>query len=150
VDGITITAFFLFIMVQIFAEYEGNLKVALQHEPSQSSLHTSAPKDNQGLGDDFSPTDLLATSLLSCMITLMGIEARRRSLDISGTKGRIEKHMVADPFRRIGTLVVNVDVNGTMSEEDTKALRYVAENCPVRKSISDSIVVETTYSFRQL
>lgn len=136
-------------MVQIFAEYEGNLKVALHHEPSESNLHTSAPKDNQGLGDNFSPTDLLATSLLSCMITLMGIEARRRTLELMGTKGRIEKHMTADPFRRVGKLVVHIEVKGEMSAEDSKALVYVAENCPVRKSISESIVVESTYSFEQ-
>lgn len=137
-------------MVQIFAEYEGNLKVALHHEPSASDLHTSAPKDNQGLGDNFSPTDLLATSLLSCMITLMGIEARRRTLEITGTKGRIEKHMIADPFRRVGKLVIHIDVKGELTAEDRKALVYVAENCPVRKSISEAIVVESTLSFDEL
>lgn len=136
-------------MIQIIAQYEGNLKVSLHHEPSGSSIHTSAPKDNQGLGDDFSPTDLLATSLIACMITLMGIEARRRSLDISGTKGTIEKHMVADPFRRVGRLVVSLEIYGVQSDADKKAIQYVAENCPVRKSLSDSIVIETDYHFME-
>ncbi len=136
-------------MVQIFAEYEGNLKVVLHHEPSGSSLQTSAPKDNQGLGDNFSPTDLLATSLLSCMMTLMGIEARRRSLEITGSTGRIEKHMTADPYRRVGKLVIHIEVKGEVSEEDSKALVYVAENCPVRKSISEAIIVEATFGFEQ-
>lgn len=136
-------------MIQIFAHYEGNLKVSLNHEPSGSSINTSAPKDNQGLGDDFSPTDLLATSLIACMMTLMGIEARRRSLDISGTKGRIEKHMIADPFRRVGRLVVVIYIYGVHSDEDRKALRYVAEHCPVRKSLSEAIVVESDYHFHE-
>ena len=134
-------------MVKISGIYEGTLKVRLEHEPSGVSIVSSAPKDNQGLGDSFSPTDLLATALLSCKLTLMGIEARRRNIDIIGTEGIVEKHMVADPFRRVGKLVVNIQVKGVVAEEDKKALRYVADNCPVRKSISDNIELEIRYSF---
>lgn len=134
-------------MVKINGIYQGTLKVRLDHESSGVSIVSSAPKDNQGLGDSFSPTDLLATALLSCKITLMGIEARRRELDITGTEGTVEKHMVADPFRRVGKLVVFIHVKGNISEDDKKALRYVADNCPVRKSISENIELEISYSF---
>ncbi len=136
-------------MVKIDAVYEGSLKVSLKHEPSGEYLVSSAPIDNQGLGDRFSPTDLLATATISCKITLMGIEARKRNLDIKGTFGTVEKHMIADPFRRVGRLVVNITVKGVNDEADKKALIYVADNCPVRKSISEKVDVEVHYFFEE-
>lgn len=136
-------------MVKIDSVYEGNLKVLSEHEPSGERLVSSAPIDNQGLGDSFSPTDLLATAMISCKITLMGIEARKRNLDIKGTFGTVEKHMIADPFRRVGRLVLHITIKGVHNEIDKKALIYVADNCPVRKSISEKIEVESSYFFEE-
>ena len=87
-------------MVTIEAKYEGTLRCSAVHGPSGESVATDAPKDNEGLGASFSPTDLVATALGACMATIMGIAADKRGWNVDGIEVGVVKHMVASPTRR--------------------------------------------------
>src|SRR5208283_1814359 len=93
-------------MVKMSIVYEGQLRCVLTHEPSGSLIRTDAPKDNMGKGEAFSPTDLLAAALGSCMLTVMGIAAARHNIDLKGTTVDVTKEMVTAPVRRIGKISV--------------------------------------------
>ena len=93
-------------VVKMHLVYEGNLRCRLTHGPSGSEILTDAPVDNMGKGEAFSPTDLLAAALGSCMLTVMGIAAGRNNVDLTGTTVQVEKEMVATPVRRIGKITV--------------------------------------------
>ena len=97
-------------MVKIDVAYEGDLHTTCRHGPSGRELETDAPVDNQGRGESFSPTDLLATALGTCTLTVMGIVARREGWKLEGARSRVEKHMVADPVRRVGRLVLHFEL----------------------------------------
>lgn len=129
-------------MVSISLTYEGELRCKATHDPSGNALFTDAPIDNKGKGASFSPTDLLATSLGTCMLTIMGMAANARSLDISGTTVQVEKHMINQPIRRIDTLNVLLTLpKAAYSEADLEALHHAAKNCPVMMSIHPDIKV---------
>lgn len=128
-------------MVTINIAYEGELRCSAEHTPSNTMLTTDAPKDNQGKGESFSPTDLVATALGSCMLTIMGIAARTLEIDITGTKVRVQKEMVAEPTRRIGTLRVRIHVPFEPSEGHKRSLEKAALTCPVHHSIHPDIDV---------
>ena len=89
-------------MVTVEILYEGELHCRATHGPSQDVIPTDAPLDNQGRGEAFSPTDLVGTAMGTCILTIMGIAARERGLDMEGATASVVKHMVADPVRRIG------------------------------------------------
>lgn len=125
-------------MVEIELEYEGDLRVAARHGPSGTRLNTDAPVDNEGKGESFSPTDLVATALGSCISTLMGIYARRHDIDLTGMKIRVEKHMSAEP-RRIGRLPVTVDVPVALDDRHRVAIERTALTCPVHQSLHPDI-----------
>src|SRR5208283_3964297 len=93
-------------MVKMSIVYEGQLRCVLTHEPSGSVIRTDAPKDNMGKGEAFSPTDLLAAALGSCMLTMMGIAAARHNIDLKGTTVDVSKEMATSPVRRIGEISV--------------------------------------------
>ena len=126
-------------MVKSRVTYQGDLRCEATHEPSGSRIHTDAPKDNQGKGESFSPTDLVATALGSCILTVMGIVADRRGIDLSGAYAEVDKHMIADPVRRIGRLNVQIVVPGSVTPEDQKILERAAHTCPVHKSLHPDI-----------
>jgi uncharacterized OsmC-like protein len=90
------------VSVRIEVQYEGELHTSARHGPSGAVLETDAPKDNEGKGESFSPTDLLATALGTCMLTVMGILARRKGWELKGARVSVDKDMVADPVRRVG------------------------------------------------
>src|SRR5512135_2814570 len=94
--------------VEINITYEGGLHSAATHGPSKNTLITDAPVDNGGKGEAFSPTDLVATALGTCMATVMGLVAQKNHLDIAGLQIRVLKEMTADPVRRIGTLTARL------------------------------------------
>ncbi len=124
-------------------EYNGALRTTCTHLKSQSSFETDAPVDNNGLGERFSPTDLLATSLSACMLTVMGIKARSMGFDLDGLKTEVLKTMKADP-RRISGIDVRFHIPDNLKEveEKTKAiLKNTGETCPVIKSIHPDIEV---------
>src|SRR5579863_5927574 len=97
-------------MVEINISYQGELRCAATHQPSGMQLITDAPKDNHGKGESFSPTDLVAAALGTCMLTIMGIAAQAMQIDLTGTKVTVRKEMAAKPMRRIASLAVTIDV----------------------------------------
>jgi putative redox protein len=125
-------------MVTITSRYEGELTTTATHGPSGSQLQTDAPKDNEGLGRYFSPTDLVATALGSCMLTIMGIVARRHDLDIRGATAHVEKSMSQTP-RRIGKLPVTLRIPGTYTDKQRRILEQAAASCPVHHSLHPEI-----------
>ncbi len=136
--------------VEIDIDYQGNLLCAAKHGPSGAVLNTDAPVDNGGRGSAFSPTDLVATALGSCLVTIMGIAANTAGLNIVGTHVHVVKEMVADPVRRIGALKVAVTVpNATsLSETDRRKLENAAKVCPVRQSLhpDTQVTMEFVYT----
>ena len=126
-------------MVPIQIEYQGDLHCRAIHGPSQAALETDAPLDNQGRGESFSPTDLVATALGTCMLTVMGIMARTLSLDITGTTATVEKDMSATPPRRIARLAVTIHVPTSIAPEDRLKLERAAHTCPVHKSLHPDV-----------
>jgi len=134
-------------MVQIDITYEGDLHTEAVHGPSGNRLATDAPKDNEGRGESFSPTDLVATALGSCMVTIMGIVARRREIPLEGARVRVVKHMVTEPVRRIGKLEVVFDLPAGLGGDDRKALERAAVTCPVHKSVHPDIEIPVTFNY---
>jgi putative redox protein len=122
-------------MVAIELEYQGDLHCKAVHGPSGTELFTDAPKDNQGRGESFSPTDLVATALGTCMLTTMGILARTLELDIAGATATVEKEMTSSPPRRIARLTVRIHVPQELSADNRLKLERAAHACPVHKSL---------------
>lgn len=134
-------------MVEIKAVYNGDLHCNAVHQPSGSVIETDAPKDNMGKGEKFSPTDLLATALGTCVLTVMGIAARKINVDIKGTTATVQKEMQSVPVRRIAKLIVNVTVPMRLSEEHKEILAHAALNCPVHKSLHPEIHAPIEFSW---
>lgn len=125
--------------------YLGDLRTQATHLQSGETIITDAPVDNQGKGAAFSPTDLCATSLASCMLTIMGIHARDHQIDMTGTRATINKIMVADPDRRIGKIEIAIifpDNQWTKEEQDI--LTHAATSCPVCRSLSPALEIRKT------
>jgi len=131
-------------MVAIQVEYQGDLHCRAVHGPSGTGLNSDAPKDNQGRGESFSPTDLVATALGTCMLTTMGILARTLGIDMAGATATVEKEMTPPP-RRIGRLTVRIHMPQALSPEDQLKLERAAHTCPVQKSLHPD--VETPIAF---
>ncbi len=130
-------------MIEVW--YEGELATRCVHSENGVEIMTDAPKENQGLGRYFSPTDLLAASLGSCMLTLMGMAAKRLNIDIQGTRANVTKEMASAPARRIGKLTVEFFCPLQPSEEEIGKLIQMAETCPVHKSLHPDIVLDFRY-----
>lgn len=126
-------------MVSIQLEYEGDLHCKAVHGPSGTVLNTDAPKDNQGRGESFSPTDLVATGLGACILTIMGTMARTLKIDLSGTTATVEKEMTAAPPRMIQRLAVKINVPGPVSVENREKLERAAHTCPVHRSLHPDV-----------
>jgi uncharacterized OsmC-like protein len=128
--------------------YKGDLRTEATHLQSGTVIETDAPVDNQGKGERFSPTDLVATALGNCMLTIMGIKARDMDIDLTGTTIDITKIMVADP-RRIGTIKVVFQFPASLEiiEKDRTILERAALTCPVAKSLSSELVQEVTFNW---
>ncbi len=124
--------------------YTGDLRTTCIHLQSQSALETDAPVDNNGKGERFSPTDLMATSLAACMITVMGIKARTMGFDLNGIRIDVLKIMKADP-RRVGGIHLTFYIPDSLkniAEKTKQILKNTGETCPVIKSIHPDIGVQ--------
>jgi len=126
-------------MVKMKIVYEGQLHCTLTHEPSGSVIQTDAPKDNMGRGEAFSPTDLVAAALGSCMITVMGIAAVKHQIELKGTTVEVSKEMVTTPERRIGRISVTLHMSSGIPLEKRSALEAAAHSCPVHKSLHPDV-----------
>src|ERR1700689_523402 len=127
------------IVVAIQLEYQGDLHCKAVHGPSGTELNTDAPKDNQGRGESFSPTDLVATALGSCMLTVMGIMARTPKIDIAGATATVEQELTATAPRRIQRLGVRIHIPQSLSAENRQRRQSAAHTCPVHKSLQPDI-----------
>lgn len=137
--------------VEIDITYQGGLRCQAVHGPSRTTLVTDAPVDNHGKGEAFSPTDLVATALGTCMMTIMGIVAERNGWDLTGMTTHVTKEMVASPVRRIGKLLVTITIPekiaSRLSEVDRKKLENAAHTCPVHQSLHPEIEAPVTFQW---
>ena len=122
-------------VTRIQCRYTGDLRCQALHGPSGSELSTDAPTDNQGKGERFSPTDLVATALSTCMLTIMGIVAERHGWSLEGASARVEKTMTSTPPRRIAQLTVWVELPAGLDAQQRALLQRAAESCPVKLSL---------------
>jgi putative redox protein len=126
-------------MTTIDSRYEGALRCSASHGPSGSALETDAPTDNQGQGERFSPTDLVATALGTCILTIMGIVAERHGWDLQGAKARTQKTMTAEPPRRIALLEVWITLPQGLDPKQRTVLQRAGESCPVKLSLEGAV-----------
>lgn len=124
-------------MVRIDIVYQGDLRCEAAHEPSGRTLLTDAPADNHGKGESFSPTDLVATALGSCIATIMGIVAPRHDVDLTGMRVTVVKSMGTDPVRHISKLNTILHIPADPPDEVKKILERAALSCPVHASLSE-------------
>ena len=130
-------------------EYLGNLRTKATHLKSGNIILTDAPIDNNGKGEAFSPTDLVATSLASCAMTIMGIVADRHDLDINDAYAEVDKLMSSNP-RRIGEIIIKIYLNGTrLNNESREKLERAAKLCPVSGSLNTEIVENINFIYAE-
>lgn len=129
--------------------YEGGLNCTATHGPSGNCLTTDAPVDNGGKGEAFSPTDLVATALGACMVTIMGKVAEQSGLDIKGTRIQVVKDMTTTGTRRIQALMVKIELpyGLKLSEADKRKLEAAADTCPVKQSLHPDIDVRVEFTY---
>ena len=135
--------------VPIEAVYEGDLRCRAVHGPSKNELITDAPVDNQGKGESFSPTDLVATALATCIATTMGIFAKRHEIDLRGMRVSVKKEMLAQPFRRIGRLATEVHMPIKADHPHRVALENAAVTCPVHRSLDQAVEIPITFHWAE-
>ena len=126
-------------MVTINGEYQGELHCTATHGPSGTRLATDAPKDNQGKGESFSPTDLVATALATCIATTMALAARPHGVDLTGLRYEVTKEMSADLPRRISRLVVRLTMPPAARNAPAGLLERAAHACPVTQSLAPGV-----------
>ncbi|MCX6206123.1 MAG: OsmC family protein [Bacteroidetes bacterium] len=126
--------------------YKGGLRTSAIHLQSNTEIETDAPTDNQGKGERFSPTDLMATALGTCMITTMGIKANTMNIVLDGTRVDVTKIMVSDP-RRIGKLIAHVYLPAHLNLDDKskEILERTARTCPVERSLHPDIELDMAF-----
>lgn len=134
-------------MVEMKIEYQGQLSCTLTHGPSGGQLVTDAPKDNQGLGRSFSPTDLVGAALGSCILTIMGIYAQRHNIDLKGARATVAKEMATDPVRRVGKLTVTIVLPKSVPEEHRAPIERAGRTCPVSQSLHPNTVQAVTVEY---
>ena len=133
-------------MTSISSSYSGQLRCTSVHSQSGSTLETDAPSDNQGKGERFSPTDLVATALNTCILTIMGIVAERHGWDLKGCTARVEKVMTTQAPRKIAQLKVSIALPPHIDEKARKILRKAAENCPVKQNLDGAVSMSFHWS----
>lgn len=134
-------------MTKVNIAYQGDLRTVCTHESSGQYFETDAPLDNNGKGERFSPTDLLATAYVSCMMTVIGIFCDQNNLDFKKGNATVEKIMTDNP-RRIKELKIDMNLpENNWSEKEKKKIMNIAKNCPVAKSVHPDIITSITFKF---
>lgn len=136
-------------MVKVSGEYQGDLHCIATHGPSGNTLVTDAPKDNQGRGEAFSPTDLIATALGTCMATTMAIVARQHGVELKGLRYEVTKEMSADAPRRIVRLATTLWLPIVKTDRLAKVLEDAAHHCPVHRSLHPDVEKPVTFHWAQ-
>ena len=130
-------------------KYLGDMRVECVHQPSGAKITTDAPVDNRGKGEGFSPTDLCATSLAACVMTIMGIQAREHGLDLDGTEIEVTKRMATSGPRRIGEIEVVFHMpDRVFSAKEKTILERVARSCPVHLSLDKDVEQRFTFHWK--
>jgi putative redox protein len=126
--------------------YQGDLRTTMTHLQSGSEVITDAPTDNHGKGEAFSPTDLMATSLASCILTTMAISTMNRNLDINGASAEVKKVMSTEPPRRVARIEMQITMPANNYSDDDKALlEKIAHACPVARSLHPDLQQVVTF-----
>jgi uncharacterized OsmC-like protein len=133
-------------MVKMSSVYQGQLHCEITHGPSNSKIETDAPKDNQGKGERFSPTDLVGAALASCILTTMAIVAERDGVSIEGARAEFQKEMNPQP-RRIASLSVQITLPAAVSPEYRSKLEHAAHACPVHKSLHPDVKIPLSFTY---
>lgn len=133
-------------MVQMNVIYQGDKHCELTHGPSGQTISTDAPKDNNGRGEAFSPTDLCTVSLATCALTVMAIAAEKEGVSLKGSTASVTKEMRNDP-REISRIGLTLKMPKALTPEWRQRLETIALNCPVKRSLNPSIKIETTFSY---
>jgi len=132
-------------------KYLGDLRTEAEHVQSKSKLITDAPVDNNGKGEAFSPTDLLATSLATCIITTMGILVRKdnKNIDLVGLHAEVEKIMTSAPPRKVAEVKIAITLPSAakLSNDDKEFLKKTAHNCPVALSLNPAVKQTVSFNF---
>ena len=126
--------------------YSSELRTESTHLQSGETYITDAPIDNEGKGEAFSPTDIIATGLANCMLTIMGIVAKRKSLDIEGTKAEVTKIMGTEP-RRISEIKIDFFFPKSYDKNSKQLLQTAAINCPVAKSLANDLTQTINFHY---
>ena len=126
-------------MVQIDVTYHGGLRCEAVHGPSGEKLLTDAPVDNHGKGETFSPTDLVATALGTCIPTIMGMVAEREKIDLTGMRVSVQKEMSAQPPRQIAKLTTRIVMPAGLTEQQRVKLEKAAHTCPVHQTLHGNV-----------
>ncbi|RFC54657.1 OsmC family protein [Brumimicrobium aurantiacum] len=134
-------------MKKISSSYLGNLRISSLHEKSGTIIETDAPVDNNGKGTRFSPTDLVATAYLNCMITIIGIYCDKNEIEFQDCKGDVEKIMTDNPRRISGlNFVLDLSMNN-WNDQEKRRIENAAKNCPVAKSVSSEIKINIEFKY---
>ena len=127
-------------------KYEGNFRTSALHEDSGNIINTDAPKDNHGLGECFSPTDLVCTALASCMLTIMAIAVEKNGININGTTAQVTKTMASEP-----RMIKEIDVKIIFPKDFDKKTKVILErsalSCPVHKSLSEKVSKKVSFIY---
>jgi uncharacterized OsmC-like protein len=133
-------------MGTVESKYIGELRTEATHVKSGTVLVTDAPVDNQGMGEFFSPTDLVATALGSCMVTIMGIAGRTHGFTLDGATWSVTKVMTDNP-RRIGEVIIELNIPGIYSDKQKTVIDYITKNCPVALSLHPDLKQTVTVNY---
>ena len=134
-------------MADIKIVYNGDLRTTSTHIQSGDSILTDAPKDNQGLGRTFSPTDLLASSLGSCMLTIIAIADKTHNINVLGMDSSVSKTMSNTSPRKIDIIEVKIDIRGEFNKKSKRIIERSAKNCPVHHSLNPNIKINLNINY---
>ena len=135
-------------MEQYKVRYLNDLRTEIKHSGNSSKITTDAPKDNHGLGRSFSPTDLVASSLGSCMLTIIGISAKNNNINIDSLAAEIDKEMSVNSPRMIKKINVILIIKGSFSQKQKIIIERSAKHCPVHKSLNPNIDINLKFNFK--
>ncbi|MDC0302839.1 OsmC family protein [bacterium] len=133
-------------MTVIECSYTGQLHCEAKHVLSGTQLHTDAPTDHDGLGQSFSPTDLIATALGTCVLTIMGITAKRQGWELGEATAIVEKTMTSEAPRQIKNLKVLISLPSSTTDEQRRVLKRIVNDCPVKRNLDPSITIDLIWS----